>query len=150
MIPTNNRRVTDVYKKTQVETVDQKTLIVMCYNEAIRSLQTGMNLYRKKDFEGKSDEFNRAHGLISELLSSLNMEDGGVIAQNLNMIYNFMLKHITEGDIKGDMKALEEVVEMLSQLKSAWEEIGSRDKLIQTSVLEELQRNQAASLCIGI
>ena len=151
----NNRHIADVYKRTQVETVDQKTLIVMCYDAAIRSLKLGKDCYLKKDFEEKAKQFNRAQGLISELLSSLNLDAGGIIARNLSAIYNFLLRHILDGDIRGDMKAIEDVIEILSELKSTWEEIGAKPAMIdkltnQAPAPEKTPERPRVSLSIGI
>ena len=114
------------YHKVAVETADQKTLIVLCYDEAIRSLQMGKALYLKKRFEEKFNQFTRAQSFISELSTGLNMEAGGEIAQNLRALYDFFIKSITKADIQGDMRLVDQTVKMLSELRSAWVEIDTR------------------------
>lgn len=114
------------YKTTSVETADQKGLILICYDEAIRSLQMGKDGFLKKAFEEKARQFIRAQDFISELLSSLDLEAGGKIARNLSDIYNFCLRHIMRGDINRDMKAIDDVIAMLSELRSAWEQISEK------------------------
>ncbi len=114
------------YSQVAVNTADQKTLIVLCYDEAIRSLKAGKECFLRKAFEEKAHEFGRAQGLISELLGALNMEAGGQIARNLSGIYTFMLKQIIASDLNEDMKAIDEVISMLSELRSAWAQIGAR------------------------
>ena len=151
----NNRRAADLYKRTQLETVDQRTLIIMCYSEAIRSLQLGKDCYLERKFAEKAKHFSKASDIISELLSSLNMEAGGVIARNLNSIYNFLLRHILKGDMKRDVKAIEDAMEILSELKSAWEEIETKpvvnEGLInRPSVSEEARVMPGVSINVGI
>ncbi|MEW6327181.1 MAG: flagellar export chaperone FliS [Thermodesulfobacteriota bacterium] len=117
------------YKRTQVETADQKALILMCYDEAIKSLRSGRECYLKGEFEEKARQFSRAQDFISELLSSLNMEEGGEIAGNLRALYNFFLKHILEADIKRDLKAIDGIINMLSDLRSAWAQLDMRSQV---------------------
>lgn len=117
---------TATYNKVAVETSDQKTLILICYDEAIRSLQTGKTLFLKKKFEEKLNQFTRAQSFISELSTGLNMEAGGEIAQNLRALYDFFIKCITKADIKGDMRLVDQTIKMLSELRSAWAEIDTR------------------------
>ncbi|TSA06659.1 MAG: flagellar export chaperone FliS [Deltaproteobacteria bacterium] len=117
------------YKRTSVETADQKSLILICYDEAIRSLQIGKDGFLKKAFEEKARQFIRAQDFISELLSSLDLEAGGEIARNLSDIYNFCLRHIMRGDINRDMKAIDDVIAMLSELRSAWAQLDMRPRV---------------------
>ena len=128
----------------------KKTLIIMCYREAIDSLKRGMDCRQKKALEQKTMQFNRARDIISELLSSLNMEAGSVIAQNLSSIYNFLLRHILEGDIKENMKAIEEAIGILTELKSAWEDMGIRGDLDQELRVKPVPERSQVSLSVGI
>jgi flagellar secretion chaperone FliS len=114
------------YNHVAVETADQKELILICYDEAIRALQQGMECYTQKKFEEKARLFIRAQNLLSELLVSLNLEAGGQIAFNLKLIYRFIIDQITIGDLKRDLKLLSDLSAMLSELRSAWAQVESR------------------------
>ncbi len=114
------------YNHVAVETADQKELILICYDEAIRALQQGVECYLQKEFEEKARLLIRAQNLITELMVCLNMEAGGQIAQNLRALYGFFIKSIINADLKGDMRLVDQIVEMLSELRSAWAEIDTR------------------------
>jgi flagellar protein FliS len=77
--------------------------------------------YLAKDYEGKSKSLSKAQDFISELLCSLNLDQGGVIALNLKALYNYMLMRLLQGDLARDLNAYDEVIGMLKDLKSAWE-----------------------------
>jgi len=111
------------YKKTNVVTADPKRLVLMCYEGAIDSLKIVKNRYADNDFEGKYNAVNKVQDIINELQCSLDFEKGGAIASNLNSLYNYMLKRILHADVNQDMEAIDEVIRMLDELKSAWEEI---------------------------
>ena len=111
------------YRKTKVLTADPKRLVLMCYEGAIDSLKIAKNSYAEKDFEGKYTAIIKAQDIINELQCSLDFEKGGAIATNLNSLYNYMIKRILHADINRDMKAIDEVIVMLNELRFAWEEI---------------------------
>jgi flagellar protein FliS len=114
------------YNKVAVQTADQKTLILLCYDEAIRSLQSGKECFLKKEYEEKFNWFTRAQDFVSELAAGLNMEAGGKIAQNLRAIYDFVIKGITRADLKMDFRLLDQLIAILSELRSAWAEMDNR------------------------
>ena len=110
------------YRKTSVLTADRKRLVLMCYEGAIDQLRIGKQKYMEKDFEGKAKAFIKVQDIINELRCSLDFEKGGEIAQNLDALYRYILQRLTQGDINRDMKAVDETIWMLGELKSAWEQ----------------------------
>ena len=116
----------DAYRQTNVITADPKRLILMCYEGAISSLKTVKEKYISKEYEAKAGALQKAQSIIGELMQALDFEKGGEVAGNLNSLYNYMLRRITEGDLKRDVKAFDEVILMLEELESAWKEIGAK------------------------
>lgn len=110
------------YRKTSVLTADRKRLVLMCYEGAIDHLRMGKKKYGEKDFEGKARAFAKALDIIQELRSSLDFAKGGTLAKNLDALYGYVLRGLLDADIKRDMGALDEIVWILCELKSAWEE----------------------------
>jgi flagellar protein FliS len=113
----------DAYRQTNVTTADPKRLVLMCYEGAIGSLKTARENYISGEYEAKAETVQKAQNIISELALALDFEKGGEVARNLEALYNYILRRITEGDVKGDVKAFDEVILMLGELESAWKEI---------------------------
>jgi len=113
----------NAYKQINVTTADPKRLILMCYEGAISSLKTAKGKYISGEYELKGNAIQKTQDILSLLMSSLNFEKGGEIARNLESLYNYMLRRIIEGDVKGDVKAFDEVILILIELESAWKEI---------------------------
>jgi len=116
------------YKKVNVETAGQLGLIIMCYEKAIQFVNQAKSFYEEEQFEQKSNSMQKAMDIINELWGCLNMEKGGQIANNLNAIYAYINRRLLEGDINRDVRAFTEVVNILSELKSAWEGISSAEE----------------------
>jgi len=110
------------YRKTNVITADPKRLVLMCYEGAIENLKIARNRYAEKDYEGKCTAIKKAQDIVDELMCSLDFEKGGSIAGNLESLYNYMTRRIIHADVNRDIVAIDEVIGMFNELKSAWEE----------------------------
>ncbi len=123
-----NNYAINSYKKTDVITSDPGRLILLCYEGAIDNLKKGKEHYQRREFEEKDRAFSKAQGFIDELLCALDFEKGGAIARNLSSLYRYMLKRIISGDINRDLSAIDEVIGILEELKTAWEEVVNNQK----------------------
>ncbi|MCB1156629.1 MAG: flagellar export chaperone FliS [Leptospiraceae bacterium] len=113
----------DTYKSNEVSTQSPAKLIVMLYDGAIRFLKTASDNMNYKNFDVVNNNINRAHDIVDELISSLNVEEGGEVAQNLLSLYIYINKRIIEANVNKDREIISEVIHILGELKTAWEEI---------------------------
>jgi flagellar protein FliS len=104
-------------------TANPKRLIIMCYEGAIENLKISKQKYIEQDYEGRSRALSKAQDIINELLCALDFEKGGTIAMSLDSLYSYMLRRIIHADVNKDVTPIDEVIDMLSELKSAWEEV---------------------------
>ena len=112
------------YKQTQIATADQGRLVVMLYDGAIKFLSKALETMEKEKLSGS--DFEKIHvnivktqDIISELMSSLNM-DVGEFSNRLFSIYMYMNNRLIEGNIKKDKTPLLEVRRHLTELREAW------------------------------
>ena len=139
------------YRKTNVITADPKRLVLMCYEGAIENLKIAKNRYIEKDYEGKSTVVKKAQDIIDELLCSLDFEKGGAIARNLESLYRYMLGRILQGDVNRDISGIEEVIGMLNELKSAWEDVFyNKDTEIEPEITGFTEERRQASSYISV
>jgi len=109
------------YRKVNVTTSNAVQLIVMCYEGAINNLKIAKQKYSDHDFEAKGKAIKKFMEIIAELQCALDFEKGAEVAKNLDAVYSFMTQKIIEADMKKDMAAIDSVIDMLSELLSAWE-----------------------------
>lgn len=112
-----------VYQQTNIMTADAKRLIIMCYEEANNSLKSAKNHFINQDYVAKGKAVQKTIDILNELRVALNFEKGGMIAQNLDLLYGFLISYILNADVKKDTKAFEQAASILSELKSAWEQV---------------------------
>ncbi len=111
------------YRRTDVLSSDPLKLVRMCYEGAIDSLKLSRDAYIARDYEAKGKALAKTLDIIHELNASLDMKKGGDVAKNLRALYLYMAQALTEADLKRDLKVFDEVLQMLGELKSAWQEI---------------------------
>ncbi len=133
---------TQAYKTTKVKTANQKTLILMLYDGAITSLRSALDLMVKG--EGHSQEtihkyLVKSQDIITELMTSLDMEKGGEIAQNLFNLYDFFFNEISQANIKKEPGNLKEVLKFLEELKEAWEQVKESEVPSQSGDVKGVQ-----------
>jgi len=114
------------YKKTNVETATGLELVVMCYEHAIRFIKEAKLHYERAQYLEKGRALQRALDIINELKCSLDFERGGEIANNLESLYNFIIRGLLEADIQRNLDFFDIASDILSDLKEAWETLTAR------------------------
>lgn len=117
----------DSYKANELSTVSQGKLIVMLYEGAIRFLNLAVEKMEPKTYDVVNINILKCQDIISELMSSLNMEDGGKMSSDLLSIYIYMKKRLIEANMNKDTKILKEIIGYLTNLKTAWDEIAKNE-----------------------
>jgi flagellar protein FliS len=132
------------YRKSNITTSDPVSLVIMCYEGVIDNLKLAKEKIKEKDYEKKANAIIKAQDIINELMCSLNFEKGGEIAGNLESLYNYMLRRILQGDLNKDVRPIDEVIGMFTELLSAWKEVASRPESQIQPVEENLYHEKRA------
>ncbi|MDR2211604.1 MAG: flagellar export chaperone FliS [Spirochaetaceae bacterium] len=122
------------YRETRIKTASQGQLIVMLYEEAVRQLDKslelmGLNSSGKKDpgrIEIIGKGIVKARDIITELMVSLDFDQGGEIAKNLFALYTWFNKELLEAHMGMDMGRIATVRNMFNQLRDAWIDIAAK------------------------
>jgi flagellar secretion chaperone FliS len=117
----------DQYKQTEIGTANQGKLIVMLYDGAIKFLNIAIEKMEPSTYDIVNANIIKAQDIISELLLSLNMNEGGQISQNLFNLYMFFNKQLLEANIQKDPELIKGVIKMLQELRNAWNDISAQE-----------------------
>lgn len=115
------------YKANEISTVSQVKLIVMLFDGAIRFLGVAMENMTPRKYDVVNNHIIKTQDIITELLLSLNMEEGQEIATNLMSIYIYLKKRLLEANMKKDKKIIGECIKILTDLKSSWEDLEKKE-----------------------
>jgi flagellar protein FliS len=119
------------YKKAQVQTASPEQILIMLYDGAIRFCNQAKIHMENKNIEQSHVNIVKAQRIITEFMSSLDMDMGGEMAKNLFNLYEYLHYRLVQANIKKDAEAIEEVLGHLRSLKGTWEDaikIAAREK----------------------
>jgi flagellar protein FliS len=111
-----------VYRQTQVNTASQGELILMLFDGAIRFANQAQELIAEGDLEGANGKLIRAQDIMTELMVSLDM-DQGEIAQNLYQLYDYIHDCLLRANIRKDVGLIEQAVRLLAELRDTWRQV---------------------------
>ena len=132
-----------VYQQTSIQTASGPKLVVMLYEGAIRFLNRAADDIRNRDLVSKAQSVNRAMAIIQHLQLTLDSQKGQDMARELDRIYSYTISRILEGSTKLNVSAIEEAINVLSNLLPAWEEIAKREQ--EQSIPAGVLANQAST-----
>ena len=72
----------------------------------------------------------------------MNHDVGGELSSNLESLYLYMSDSLLKSSINNDIAKIEEVIELLSNIKVAWDQIPELDR---QSAFNQMQNKKAVS-----
>ncbi|WP_297444892.1 flagellar export chaperone FliS [Desulfurobacterium sp.] len=114
------------YLKMDVETASPVKQLLMLYEKAILCMSIAVKAIEDSDVKTKVDNILRAHDIVRVLNASLDMEKGGEIAENLRALYDFIEESLLKVNTSNDAELLRRIIDIMVELKSAWEELESK------------------------
>jgi flagellar secretion chaperone FliS len=106
-----------------VAEADPHRLIQLLLEGALVRIAAARDHLQRGDLARKGECIGQAMSIIDGLRASLNVEEGGEIAHNLDNLYEYMSHRLLEANLKNDATRLDEVTRLLGDIKSAWASI---------------------------
>ncbi|MCM2130472.1 flagellar export chaperone FliS [Larsenimonas rhizosphaerae] len=115
----------DIGLETGVMSATPHQLIVMLFDGAQAALMKATWAIDNKDIALKGTSLSKAIRIIEEgLRASLDKEQGGPLAEQLDSLYDYMSRELTKANVRNDADAIRRVSALLSDISGAWKEIG--------------------------
>lgn len=115
------------YKKVSVDSqlsaASPHKVIQMLMAGAIERLIQGKVAMQQGNVPVKGERLGKALDIVISLRSCLSMDDGGEIAGNLDALYDYMIRRISEANRDNIEQPIDEVIDILREIKSAWDQI---------------------------
>ncbi len=115
--------------KARVAAADPHQIIQMLMEGALESMKIAVINIEQNDLENRSKFLSKATSIIDALRLSLDMSVGGDLADNLAALYIYMRDRLMEAALQNDQKPILEVIDLLSGIKSAWDQIPESAKV---------------------
>ena len=111
------------YQDSAVTTQSKGRLIVLLYDGAIKFMKLAIRELEANHFEAKGRYIEKTLDIIHELNAILDMNAGGEMAANLRKLYSFMIKHLSEANMKRDPQMIRDVIHLMEELNQSWKVI---------------------------
>lgn len=108
------------YRQTEVQSRTPLELVTMLYDGALRFLAVARDAIERRDIPTRREALNRALAIVGELQSTLNMEQGGEIAVELDRLYEYSNLRLLDAAIKNDVAPIDEVRRIFEVLRDGW------------------------------
>lgn len=109
------------YQQSNVRTVSREKLLLMLFDGAIGFAGASKARFDAGDVVGFREYLDRCQAVVGEFLSTLDMDAGGEIAENLQRIYLFLLDHMNEANLRGIGSNMDDVARILRILREGFD-----------------------------
>ncbi len=118
---------------TAVESASPYRLIQMLLEGVLDKISTAKGHMLRGEIQPKCQQVGCAIAILKGLKMSLDKEQGGEIAQNLEDLYIYMERRLMEANRGNDPDLLDEVSDLVRQIKEAWDAIAEHAAASQES-----------------
>jgi flagellar secretion chaperone FliS len=112
--------------QTGVDAADARKLVGMLYDGALEAISKARGAMARGDVATKGQQIGKAVRIVDEgLLGGLDLARGGELAANLDRLYRYIGRRLTEANLRNDDRALDECARLLAPLRDAWSELST-------------------------
>ena len=110
----------DTYRVNQIQMASKEQLLIITYDIGIRACSSAEKAIDVGDVEQINTNLQRAQAVIRELMVTLNVEQGGEVAESLMKLYDYMYYQLVDANVKKEAAPVIMVKQMLEELKNTW------------------------------
>ena len=128
-------RPQDVYRKQAILTASPSELIVMLYDGCRKQLVFAKRAIEKNNMSEAHNCLMKAQDIVGYLVSCLDMKYE--LSEQLLDIYEFVLVQLGEINIAKDAARIDPIVDIIGDLRGAWEDISHQQEKGRLELAEE-------------
>ena len=123
----NARQAMSAYSNTQIHSgimdASPHKLTAMLLAGAVDRVNAARGAIEKGDVARRGEMLGKTISILAQLQADLDMSQGGEIAQNLEALYDYMIRGLVDANRENDAEKLDEVQALLSEVKAGWDGI---------------------------
>lgn len=125
------RTFASTYSRVGVETgvteASPHRLVAMLFDGAIESIHQARGALASRDIAAKGQAIGKAVRIVDEgLKGGLDRSAGGQLATDLSALYDYLLRRLTEANLRNDDAALAECSTLLDAVRQGWNGIATQ------------------------
>jgi flagellar secretion chaperone FliS len=124
----------DQYQENQIMSASPEKILLMLYDGAIRFTRQAIYGIEEENLALFHQGIKKSMAIITEFSNSLDHTIGGEIAENLDALYDFMIRELTKANLYKDIEKLWIVEKLLVDLRATWGEAAEINSQAQIPV----------------
>ena len=112
--------------QSAIETASPHRLIQMLFEGALERIAQAKGAMQQNQIARKGELIGKAVSIVGGLQGSLNDNEGGGLAANLDSLYDYIIRRLSQANYENNPGYLDECSRLLLEIKSAWDLIAER------------------------
>lgn len=119
----------NAYKNNSVNHASREQLLLMLVEGAVKFSKIARQAMIDKDIKKAHENIIKTQNIFYELMVTLDVSSGGQWAESLMNIYDFIVRRLTDANIKKDASIMDEVIPLIEDVKDTWDRAYKISKL---------------------
>lgn len=112
----------NTYKNNSVNFASREQLLLMLVDGAVKFSKVGRQAILEKNIAKAHENIVKTQDIFYELMATLDVQKGGEWAKNLMGIYDFIVRRLTDANIKKSVEIMDEVISLIEEVRDTWNE----------------------------
>jgi flagellar secretion chaperone FliS len=108
------------YREMEIQAASPERLLCVVFEQLMVNLERARIAMQRQDVELRVTSLRRARGLVSELLTTLDVEQAGALGVDLAGIYQVMLYELVDVGMRGDLRTMQKLVNIATALRDGF------------------------------
>ncbi len=108
------------YRKNAVNGASPLQLVIMLYDGVLKFMDAGKTAMIAGDRFNQNLNLQRSQRILTELMSCLDMKQGGDISQNLFALYSFVYNQLVLANVEDKTEYIDQCAQVMSDLRTTW------------------------------
>lgn len=105
------------YQTNNITTATPEKLMIMLFDGAIQFLQKAKTAIEEKNLSERSTNIENARNIIRELMRTIDLENGNIVAKQLFKLYNKMATNLIKANVSRNADLIDVVIEDLTNIR---------------------------------
>jgi flagellar secretion chaperone FliS len=110
------------YKNNSVNFASKEQLLLMLLDGAVKFSKIGRQAILDKDIKKSHENLVKTQNIFYELMATLDVTAGGEWGKQLMSIYDFIVRRLTDANIRKDIDIVNEVIPLIEEVRDTWNE----------------------------
>jgi flagellar protein FliS len=129
------------YRDMEIHAASPEKLLCIVFEQLVANLERARIAIERNDVDLRVTALRRARGLVTELLTTLDMDKGGALAVDLAGIYQVMLAELCDVGIRRDLVMMRKLINIATDLRDGF--VGAAEQVAKQKAGQSVVRKSA-------